>query len=82
MDVVSQLRNAYTKELSELVYINEPKKIKMSRNLFLLLSLEFVFKKNSFESILEMTRGTWRGIPVEIDWEKEHYTYELVYEEN
>lgn len=82
MDVVSQLRNAYTKELSELVYINEPKKIKMSRNLFLLLSLEFVFKKNSFESILEMTKGTWRGIPVEIDWKKEHYTYELVYEEN
>lgn len=79
MNIMNQVIYDYLQELSEATHLNEPKKIKMSPNLFLLLSGEFVFENRLFEPLFEMTRGTWRDIPVEIDRDLFDYTYELVY---
>lgn len=79
MNIMNQVIYDYIQELSEATHHNEPKKIKMSPNLFLLLSGEFVFERRLFEPLFEMKMGTWRGIPVEMDRDKEGYIYELVY---
>lgn len=82
MDVINQIKYAYIQELSEAIHFNKPTKIKFSPNLFLLLVDSFEVDNEEYFMLTMVEKATWQGIPVEIDRDKESYTYELVYEEN
>ena len=82
MDVINQIKYAYIQELSEAIHFNKPTKIKFSPNLFLLLVDRFEVDHEKYFMLTMVEKATWQDIPVEIDRDKESYTYELVYEEN
>ena len=82
MDVINQIKYAYIQELSEAIHFNKPTKIKFSPNLFLLLVDRFEVDHEKYFMLTMVEKATWQSIPVEIDRDKESYTYELVYEEN
>lgn len=82
MNVINQIKYAYIQELSEAIHFNKPTKIKFSPNLFLLLVDRFEVDHEKYFMLTMVEKATWQGIPVEIDRDKESYTYELVYEEN
>lgn len=82
MNVINQIKYAYIQELSEAIHFNKPTKIKFSPNLFLLLVDRFEVDHEKYFMLTMVEKATWQDIPVEIDRDKESYTYELVYEEN
>ena len=72
----------YIKMISEIEIPKTLKKIKVSPNLYNLLrhlfDEEFIYGVKFPPDVDAM----WRGIPIEVDCDKEDYAYEAVYEEN
>ena len=74
--------NSITKMLSNLDIPPTIKKIKVSPNLYNLIRHLFDREVTYGIKFPPNVDAMWRGIPIEVDCEKENYAYEAVYEEN
>lgn len=79
MNAMNEVKAGYLRELSGLIYLTNPKKIKLSPNLFMLLKDEFTLERNFFNGI-EVIMSAWQGVPIEIDYNKNGCDYEGIYD--
>lgn len=79
MNAMNEVKASYLRELSGLIYLTNPRKIKLSPNLFMFLKDEFTLERNFFNGI-EVIMSAWQGVPIEIDYNKNGYDYEGIYD--